>query len=149
MPHVFIVLGARNARKSSTIRVLTGAQKRGIKDVMLSNSEIIRIFVQLSSLQESKTQPDNFISEMRDKNPENILVPLWIDAGNGCPDGMTYIRAFIQAGWSISQALILGVDQHHDLERSLAGSSIHYVPNSSHMPSNQIGAQVRNWWDWM
>ena len=151
MPNVYVVLGEANARKSSTARTLTGVPQRKCVTVA-TNSGDIDIFVQISSLQESKITPDDFINEMTSGGYDNVLVTLWISqrfTSTGVyPAGVDYLHAFVAAGWNIAQIVVLGTST---LPSALPASapSPNFIPNSWSTPVNQIASQVRAWWGWV
>jgi len=145
MPNVFVVLGGRDTRKSTTIRALTGARIRREWQVATQNGNI-KIFVQISALQESKIEPQRFIQETA-RYP-NILVCLWISRGNRQPNGLEYIQAFIKKRWPISQIVVLGVRSlPYDLPGSLPNP--YFIDNSKEIPANQIAHQIRRRWRWL
>jgi len=147
MLNIFIIMGDRNTRKSATIRALTGAFQRKVYQVATQMGNI-DIFVQISSLQESRISPQKFIKEIEEYNCPNVLVSLWISQGNGQPDGLTYIREFLNRGWNIQQIVVLGVNNlPYNLPQNTP--SPNYIPNSRDLPANQIASQIREWWQWL
>jgi hypothetical protein len=147
MPNVFIIMGDRNTRKSATIRALAGPFQKGIYQVATHIGNI-DIFVQISSLQESRISPQNFISEISQDNYQNVLVSLWVSNGNGQPNGYTYIQDFVHAGWNIQEIVVLGVNNFpNNLPENTPNPR--FIPNSQNLPANQIASQIREWWQWL
>jgi hypothetical protein len=147
MPNVFVVLGDPDTRKSATIRALTGAYRRRGWEVATQAGNL-DIFVQISSLQESRIAPQNFVTQ--NENWTNILVCLWVSSGNGQPDGLQYIRTFINNGWTISQIVVLGAGANNLPYRLPTGlPNPLFIPNSGATPANQIAHQIRGQWGWL
>lgn len=148
MPNVFVVLGGTGVRKSFTIRALTGAYNRDVYDVGHQNGTVLNVFVQISALQESRINPQQFINEINTNVYQNVLVGLWIDQSRGQPNGLSYINDFIQAGWNIQNIVVLGTSQlPYPLPASLSTPT--YINNSSNMPANSIASQIRPLWSWL
>ena len=145
MPNVFIVLGDINTRKSVTIRALTGVYNKRVMQVATQAGNI-DIFVQIQSLQESEITPQNFLTEIA--NRTNVLVPLWVSPGKGQPDGLQYIKTFINNGCTISQIVVLGTNNlPYNLPAGLPNPL--FIPNSRTIPPNKIAHQIRRHWGWL
>ncbi len=148
MTDVYVIMGDRNTRKSATIRALTGAFKRGLYRVATQNVGVIDIFVQISSLQESRIPPQNFIQQVQQSNYQYVLVSLWIFQSNRQPNGLTYIQSFLNAGWNIQAIVVLGTDRlPYNLPADTPNPN--FIPNSQNLPANQIASQIRGWWQWL
>jgi hypothetical protein len=149
--NVFIILGNRNTRKSSTVRALTGLGRRGICQIELTTSLdgiLIDLYTRISALQESKDTPGDFVNEVNAKDNENILVPLWIDQMNDLPNGQTYIETFVAAGWNIKQIEVLGTNTlPYTIE--IPKTMIHFHPNSSERPNNRNIIEIKSRWGWL
>ena len=146
MPDMYLIMGDRDVRKSSTIRALTGAPRKNVYEVATAEGNI-DVFVQLSSLQESEIEPEEFIDEVG--GYLHVLISLWIRQRNEqLPDGLTYIRHFLDAGWNIRQVVVLGAEEL-PYELPLAVENVHYIPDAENMPTNQIAHQIREWWQWL
>ncbi len=148
MPNIFIILGGRNTRKSSTIRALTGVSRENIYQVAIQRG-IIDVFVKISSLQESKISPEDFISEVNQNRYQNVLVSLWIARSGQQPDGNVYIQNFLRTGWNIREIVVLGRDSlpYNNLPQGLPEPR--FILNSREMPVNQIASQIRERWQWL
>ena len=148
MPNLFIIMGDRDTRKSSTIRNLTGAYNRKLYQVETIQGNIIDIFIQVSSLQESRISPQEFLQEMNRENYQNILLSLWISEGNNQPNGLTYIQHFINANWSIHEIVILGINNlPYQLPQNCPNPN--FISNSKIIPANTIASKIRRWWQWL
>ena len=148
MPDVYVIMGDRNAKKSATIRALTGAFRKGLYQVATQNAGVIDIFVQISSLQESRIPPQAFIQQVQRGNYQYVLVSLWISQGNGRPNGLTYIHSFLNAGWNIQAIVVLGTNVlPYNLPRRIPNPN--FIPNSQNLPANQIASQIRGRWQWL
>ena len=142
MPDVFIIMGKTKTKKSATIRALTGVFNGGDWEVATQN-ETIDIFVQVRALQEAGISPENFIRQRNGSS--NILVCLWIPKGNRQPDGHTYIKAFLKAGWNIKEIVVLGTNElPYYLPKGTPT-----IPDSQNQPANGIACRIRKLWKWL
>ncbi len=161
MPNVYAILGESNARKSSTVRALTGVfQWQSAWSVATTTHTPLDIHIEVSSLQESNISPQGFVDKIDAVNrnraslnppyPDvaNILVPIWISAGNNLPPGINYLQHFAQQpGWNISQIVVLGAAA---LPPALpVGVPAHLISGSVSMPANAIASQIRGFWNWL
>jgi len=148
MPNVYVIMGDRNARKSATIRALTGAFQKDVYQVAIQDTRIINVFVHISSLQESQISPQQFIHQIGQNDYQYVLVSLWISQGNRQPNGSVYIQNFLNARWNILQIVVLGTNH---LPYGLSPNIPHpkHIPNSQGLPANQIASQIREWWQWL
>lgn len=147
MPIVYAILGDANTRKSSTTRALTGVYRRRVLTVATRRGNI-DIFVQTSSLQEYEISPQAFMDNMNNAGHLQILVNLWISPAQNFPAGNSYLRDFVNAGWTIEQIVILGSNPI-DAELPIGSPIPLHIPNSTVMPANQIACQVRENWNWL
>ena len=148
MPDIYVIMGDRDVKKSSTIRALTGAARETVFEVATEEGNI-DVFIKLSSLQESGEEPEEFINEVTDGGYSHVLISLWIRQRNEqLPDGLTYIHRFLDAGWNIRQIVVLGAEEL-PYELPQAVENVHYIPDAENMPTNQIAHQIREWWRWL
>jgi hypothetical protein len=145
MVEVYAILGDANARKSSTVRALTGAAQRALRTVA-TNAGNIDIFVQISSLQESTISPADFIQEITNLGCRYVLVTLWIQSRQIFPSGQDYLQKFTAAGWTIQQLVVLGAPQLPPLPSGTPTPNL--LPQSEETPANQIASRIRTWWGW-
>jgi hypothetical protein len=145
MPKVFVILGDKNARKSSTIRALTGSYNFGPCQIGTPDGEI-SVFVQIRALQEAEIPPQDFVDGT--KGYAYILVPLRISGCRGMPDGLQYIQTFLEAGWLVANIAVLGTD---NLPYHLpAGLPVPlFIPNSAVVAANGTANTIRGAWNWL
>jgi len=152
MPDLYIIMGDRNVRKSSTIRALTGAYNKGVYKIAIKSGQVIDVFVQISSLQESKISPEDFIKEVNSEKYKHVLLSLWISPGNEQKSGLDYINEFIkEKEWSIKEIVVLGMNESEKNNLGLPTNvpTPNFIQNSGSLPANQIASQIRNWWCWL
>ena len=162
MPNVYAILGDSNTRKSSTVRALTGVfQGHSAWNVATTTHPPLDVHVEVSSLQESNISPQGFVDIIDAVNQNrvslnlphvaNILVPIWISAGNNLPAGINYLQHFAQMptpGWNISQIVVLGATAL-PIASLPAGVPAHLISGSASMPVNLIASQIRGMWGWL
>ena len=158
MPNVYAILGEANARKSSTVRALTGVTMQYNPWTVATTPPTgnIDIYVEIRALQELNIQPQEFVDKIagldrlfikQGHTVNNILIPLRISAFNGCPDGAAYLQHFASVGWNIRPSVVLGTAA---LPIGLpARVPAHLIPGSASMPANQIASNIRSWWHWL
>jgi hypothetical protein len=147
MPTVYAILGDNNTRKSSTVRALTGATQFGVRTAATLAGNI-DVYVQVSSLQESRVLPLDFIAAMTAAGHTNILATLWVSPLNNFPAGTDYLREFANAGWIINQIVVLGATPLLP-PLHIGAPTPNLIPHSATMPANQIASLVRGWWNWL
>ncbi|UAA38814.1 hypothetical protein KIH87_00070 [Paraneptunicella aestuarii] len=157
-----IVIGDSNARKSSTIRCLTGAGQgfsRKILEIELMNNSVILVYVKQSALQENyrlKT-PEEFIDFIKSEKPEHFLFALRAKGtthkGKQYPDCTVYIEEFIKAGIEIESIALLGstaIGRRSDIVKIVPSTcAIVEEANSAAQPANKTAAKVRKTWGWL
>lgn len=145
-PEIWIIIGKGSVGKSTAIRALTGAARVCITNVQTHQGTLRDVFVQIRSLQEKKITPSAFIRAH--KNDRFILLSLRIDALGIYPNGITYIQDFIKNNWIIREIVVLGTNTlPYTLPRGLPTPL--YIPNSRHIPANQVASQIRGVWNWL
>ncbi|KAB2967367.1 hypothetical protein [Zoogloea sp.] len=159
MPNVFLIMGDANARKSSTIRGLTGVARASEYDVETFLAPFrLSVYAKVSSLQESHLQPVDFIQTVDTGNYDNVLVSVWFSHLNWTdpitqqqhtfPRGEVYVQQFLQQHWIIQEIVCLGVAQlPNPLPAGLPAPL--FIPLSPTMPSNEITSDIRRHWNWM
>jgi energy-coupling factor transporter ATP-binding protein EcfA2 len=146
MDAVYIVLGNQGVGKSTCIRALTGAYKRGFMLVRLTNDRDIEVFVQVRALQEAPFRPEDFIEEMNGKNVDYILTALHISgrSGNTCSD---FVNAF-QNAWPDVQLVIQVLGQENP-PPEIQNIALHRIANSRNLAPNSLANQVRPRFGWV
>ncbi len=140
----YVIIGTKNARKSSTVRSLTGCFKSSEREVALLNGIQILVYARVLSLQESNTSAAKFINEMKSKGSAAVIFCLWPDKIPALPDARSYLEEFQRSGWAIRGVAILG----QPLIRNLARFNPIAIPNSKTDPSNVTARQVRKHFGW-
>lgn len=147
MVTVYAILGDSNTRKSSTVRALTGvAQRKEVRVATVAGD--IDVFVNIKSLQEANISPQQFIREVAAGEYTNVLVPLLVSEMNIHPQEADYIQAFLNAGWTIQQLVVLGaLSLATPLPAGIPRPN--FVSDSTSIPVNRIASRVRSWWGWL
>jgi hypothetical protein len=148
---VYIIVGAGQTRKSSTIRALTGVGRTKVVSVRLAGGQDMNVLVRVQSLQEEGIEPERFVQFVQGVDPhvENILLPLRV-GNNHLPNAGAYINTFLLHHWHIADVVVLGqqdlplgLDQiQRDFGDPLA------VPNVEDLPVNEIAHSLRDRWGW-
>jgi len=152
MPECYIIMGENNTKKSSTVRALTGARVRAVYDVSTRNNGQIKIFVQISALQEADIPPNKFIEIINAEKCDYILTSLRINETGGHPKGYEYIKQFLNEGWNIVSVVILNKKQVPKGYPRGAPRPI-LIKNTgielaNSIPANKIGSILRKRWKW-
>ncbi|MGB2841412.1 MAG: hypothetical protein WBC40_02860, partial [Halobacteriota archaeon] len=136
----FSLKSKRRLSKSWSLRI-------GFSGCSLYNSEsqVIKVFVQIRALQEDGISPEEFIKEH--DCDEYILLCLRIKGGHRNPDGLKYIEKFRSHGWNIKDICVLGKELRdlplpHDI-------SAYPIKDSKSMPANEIAYEIRERWGWL
>ncbi len=143
MVDCFALVGGPNARKTSTVRALTGAgrvQPSWLIDY--GNFGQIDTYVFPAGLQEMRVSPADFIARVQAADVSRVIVALRHAPARGQPDAATYFRAFIAAGWNIPVHVVLG--QLH-LVQGPNGLVLpgFVLPNAPGAPCNQTAHTIR------
>jgi hypothetical protein len=157
MPNVWVVIGNRGVRKSSTIRALTGVgnvpRVPGPQDspplwnVSYANPRAPgqTTFVYPKALQEERLQSQAFIAIVAASGAADVIVALRRHPARGCPTAEAYLAAFQRAGWTIAGCAVLGPNAP-PLLIPLPGVPPILIPAAPITPSNAIAAQLRRAW---
>lgn len=145
--NAYVIIGDANTRKSSILRCLTGCFNRSDRDILLSSGRQIRVYARVSSLQESKTTPQDFLKEVRLRGCSDVVFCLWPDANPKAPgrfpDSDSYIKFFRQAGWVFKGAAILG-----NTRIAPGVKNVCRVPSVRTQPINVSAQLVRTQFGW-
>ena len=106
---VYLIIGEYATGKSSLMRCLTGSKQREVKKLMMLTQNIINAYVFVRSAQEKGMQPQAVINEVMQhpQKPNAVVATLRKNAVNKCPDAISYITAFQNAGWNIQKTVLL------------------------------------------
>ncbi len=144
--NVYLLMGEAEARKSSSIRCLTGLFKKRTCEIELTTKEEIEVYAMMQALQEAKVDPDSFVKLVKKGKYSNVLVPLRIKRANRCPAGLEYVEKFLNEGWNVKPIIILGTDR---LPYQLASNIVReYIKDSADKPNNRNVKKIRRKWGW-
>jgi hypothetical protein len=106
---VYLIIGEYATGKSSLMRCLTGSKQMEVKKLMMLTQNIINAYVFVRSAQEKGMQPQAVINEVMQhpQKPNAVVATLRKNAVNKCPDAISYITAFQNAGWNIQKTVLL------------------------------------------
>jgi len=145
--NAYLIIGETNTRKSSLLRSLTGCFNRSDRDIQLVNGTTISIYARVSSLQESKITPKDFIAEVAARGCENVIFCLLPEPNPLFPmlypDAHMYITAFEQAGWSFVKTAVVGV---HPISPDLP--HVARFPRAASLPINVLAKNIRAHFEW-
>ena len=145
--NAYLIIGEPNTRKSSLLRSLTGCFNRNDRDIQLVNGTLINIYARVSSLQESKITPKDFIKEVHARGCANVIFCLLPDPNPLFPilypDAHMYISTFEEAGWSFVKTAIVGI---HDISPDLP--HVARFPRAASLPINVLAKNIRAHFDW-
>lgn len=143
----YVIVGDANTRKSSVLRSLTGCFNRSNRDVILAGGNVLQIYARVSSLQESKTEPQDFINEVLATGQSSVIFCLWPHANPKdpalYPNAHSYISAFTQAGWRFQASAVLGASTFQPATPRPA-----YFSGVPSQPINLAAQAVRQHFGW-
>ena len=143
----YVIVGRPNTRKSTIMRSLTGIHNRGRRDIALLDGMRIEVYARVSSLQESRTTPSEFVREVSQQRCDAVAFCLWPDANfqspNDFPDAHSYLRMFRDAGWNIVRVAVLG-----QAVSEPSYPNVEFFPTSQSAPVNQTAQGVRRHFGW-
>ncbi len=139
----YVVIGGPSTRKSSIIRSLVGCHNRTTRDVLFSNGKKNKVYVRVSSLQETSTSAQEFITETTRSGCDVVLFPLWLQAKAPFPDAADYLNILSAAGWSLVKIAVLGPTSSPTSFPNQA-----FFPNSTCNPNNETARDIRLHFQW-
>jgi hypothetical protein len=151
MPNVYVILGDSNARKSSTMRALTGVRQESDYWEMATRSGGVDIFyIRTMSLQEAGITPQVFVKKINQLVVSNVFISLRIKplkkAGKIYAAGADYLDAFKRAKWNIKTLFVLGDPALPP--RLPTGIRANLISKSRTRPANEIASTIRGVWNW-
>lgn len=148
----YVIIGKRNSRKSSICRALTGAAQRCARDIRNNLGTDFKIYVRISSLQESKVTAADFLGEVSSKKTDAVLFCLWFDANKAnpklYPKAYYYLDEFSKAGWNIKKIAVLDEPSTLTCLAPRLLSLASPFPCSTTTPINVTSAEVRKHFEW-
>ncbi len=145
--NAYLIIGDPNTHKSSLLRSLTGCFNRNDRDIQLVNGTSISIYARVSSLQESKITPKDFIDEVYKRGCTNVIFCLQPDPNPLFPmlypDAHAYIAAFEEAGWSFVKTAVVGIHLISPVLQHVAR-----FPRAASLPINVLARNIRAHFEW-
>lgn len=143
----YLIVGEPNSRKSSVLRGLTGCFNRSIRDIQLTTGKNIELYARVSSVQESKTTPEEFLEEALSKKLGTVVFCLWPDANPQnpklYPDADAYVSVLRGYGWNFVATAVLGPKSC-----PLPLPRVRHFPNVRTDPVNMSSLAVRLHFGW-
>ena len=149
--HAYVLIGSPRTRKSTLLRCLTGCYSRNLRDIELqSGGQVLRLYARVSALQDSRTEPADFIAEAQRSRCTHAAFILSPQSNpldpRRYPDAQAYLDAFAAAGWHFDKLAVLGADPIRP--RVARRDAVARFPNVLHQPVNTTAAQVRQHFGW-
>ncbi|GAA0764975.1 hypothetical protein LRH25_09630 [Ideonella azotifigens] len=148
MVEAHVLVGNPHTRKATLLRCLTGCFNRNVRDIALHGGGQVKLYVRVAALQDSRTDPAEFINEVARSRCQQVAFSLWPEAhphdSERLPDAQAYLAAFRSAGWKISKVAVLGA---HPLRLDLK-SGVAQFPNVLHQPVNSSAQLIRQHFGW-
>ncbi|MDD7793830.1 hypothetical protein [Clostridium sp. 'White wine YQ'] len=108
--NVYVILGEANMRKSSTMRCLSGIDRKNVYEIQHINGSIRDTFVRISSLQEADCTEFEFVTYVTKevkKHYDDIFISLRIKgfihpkSKRPLNSAQDYINHFVSIGWTV------------------------------------------------
>lgn len=154
MKSIYLVLGARNTRKSSLVRCLISTDNSTTQvEVRTLTGLAFRIRGLIGAAQEQEYSPEAWLDMLNGQDHwlgafpsvRNVIATLRYDSeivnGRRYPTGEEYVDAVINAGWEVKGIISMG-EPARDWVR-VSGISHMAIPESRSVPTNDIAASVR------
>jgi hypothetical protein len=145
--NAYLIIGGAHTRKSTLLRCLTGCFNRSVRDIELMRGSTIRLYARVSALQESRTEPADFIAEVQRSRCREVAFALWPEANpldpKRYPDALAYIAVFQAAGWVFAKTAVLGAHPIHPHLPDLAR-----FPEVLNQPINATAHRIRTHFSW-
>jgi hypothetical protein len=147
---IFIITGAPNDRKSSTIRALTGVNNGKSFEVEI-NGSAEKVYVMTTSPNEvvSKSLPNGINSKdlvkliKGIKDETKIILPIRaIKPLKGLPAADVYIKAFHDAGFELATIAMYNINVN--LPKGVTGTLIN---NTRTVAANKLASMLRKLWN--
>lgn len=140
---VYVVVGASNSGKSSTIHALTGVRKieRSWQVIYTINVNPINTFVDPKSLQERGITPAKFVNDVVKSGSKNVIITLRdVFAGRIYPDAKSYLDYFLRVRWNIKPPVGL-------VTPSFNWPGLLILPGRPTQATNATAAYIRQHWN--
>jgi hypothetical protein len=159
MKSIFLVIGAKNTRKSSLVRCLIGIDNPATQVEIRTLAGLdFRIRGLIGTPQERELSPKDWVQELDGQehwfgafpSVRNIVAPLRYDSevlnGRRYPTGEEYVDTLIKAGWWVKAIVSLG-EPARDWVR-VSGVPNISIPDSTSVPTNAVAASVKHALGW-
>lgn len=159
MKSIYLILGAKNTRKSSLVRCLIGSDNPATQvEVRTLAGLDFRIRGLIGAAQERELSPKDWVKDLDGqehwfgafKSVRNIIAPLRYDSEvvnrRRYPSGEEYVDTLIQAGWWVKAIVSLG-EPSRDWVR-VSGIPNIAIPDSVAIPTNAVAASVKQALGW-
>jgi hypothetical protein len=159
MKSIFLVIGAKNTRKSSLVRCLIGIDNPATQVEIRTLAGLdFRIRGLIGTPQERELSPKDWVQELDGQehwfgafpSVRNIVAPLRYDSevlnGRRYPTGEEYVDTLIKAGWWVKAIVSLG-EPARDWVR-VSGVPNISIPDSTSVPTNAVAASVKHGLGW-
>lgn len=146
---LYLVVGNPNTRKASLVRSLTGCFNRSVRDIeLVSGKAPLRLYARVGSLQETRTRPEDFVSEVAATRCEAVLCCVAPHAHLASPDlfpaPQAYLDHFKAQGWRLRAMAVLGQNAG-----GLRAAVLRQFPQAGTSPINGTAAAVRKHFGWV
>jgi len=159
MKSIYLILGAKNTRKSSLVRCLIGSDNPATQvEVRTLAGLDFRMRGLIGAAQERELSPKDWVKDLDGqehwfgafKSVRNIIAPLRYDSEvvnrRRYPSGEEYVDTLIQAGWWVKVIVSLG-EPSRDWVR-VSGIPNIAIPDSTSIPTDALAASVKQALDW-
>jgi hypothetical protein len=145
---LYLVVGNPNTRRASLVRSLTGCFNRSVRDIeLLSGRATLKLYARVGSLQETKTTPADFLTEIAAARCNAVLCCVVPNAHPSSPTlyppAQTYLEYFKEAGLRIRAIAVLGQNSG-----GLKSPTLRQFPQSGTVPINLTASAVRRHFGW-
>lgn len=144
----YLVVGNSNTRRASVVRSLSGCFNRSVRDILPRDAtRPLRVYARVGALQETKTAPEAFLSEVARQRCEAVLLCLSASAytagSTSFPDARAYVARFEQEGWRVRAIAVLGQNAG-----GLKAVTLRQFPQAGTNPINVTASEVRALFGW-
>lgn len=156
IPNVYVILGEANMKKSSTMRCLSGVDRKNVYKIQHTSGDIRDTFVRITSLQEGDCTESEFITYVTEKlkKPyDDIFISLRINglihpkSKRKLNRAEDYINYFKNIGWNIVR--IIDFQDGNNIISIGNISTSQTLINTHKDPANYTASIVRNHFNWI
>ena len=145
---LYLIVGNPHTRRASVVRSLTGCFNRSVRDIeLLSGKATLKLYARVGSLQETKTRPQDFVTEVAAARCQAVLccvVPNALaSAPTLYPSAQDYLDHFKAQGWRVRSIAVLGQNSG-----GIKAPTLRQFPQSGTAPINITAGAVRKHFGW-